>query len=360
MNENPDPNNLPKPSPEQQPEIIRDDFTTRDSTVVVDEKDRTVLLTEDETIIIEKQPTFDIAPKNRPRKVNLGIFGRAEYIVVGLGLLSILATLLFYMFVVAPEQTRLNNLKAERDRMATELTTQRDKFKDFTTTEEQVARLVGSVDDFESRHLPVAGNGRTALYQRLNTLIAGYGLINTSGPDYSPLEINQRNDAQAEGERGRAKYQSLFPGVYVTMTVEGSYQNLRRFLRDLETSQQFIIVSTVELEPAENRDGETGTTTVAQNVQQPTVSNPNQPYARPNVVDPTGAVNPMMRNPGQQQPQQQQQVTTTTQTTRPAPPRGRTMGETVSLHIELAAYFKRNTAFDVVPSPSSQQQQQQQ
>jgi hypothetical protein len=354
MSENLDPNNLPKPSPEQQPEIIRDDFTMRDSTVVVDEKDRTVLLTEDETIIIEKQPTFDIAPKNRPRKVNLGIFGTTEYIVVGLGLLSILATLLFYMFVVTPEQARLNNRKAERDRMEKELATQKDKFKDFTTTEEQVARLVGSVDDFESRHLPVAGNGRTALYQRLNTLIAGYGLINTTGPDYAPLEINQREGGQAEGERGRAKYQSLFPGVYVTMTVEGSYQNLRRFLRDLETSQQFIIVSTVELEPAENRNREAEATTVAQNAQQPTVSNPNQPYARPNVVDPTGAVNPMTRNPGQQQ----QQITTTQQTTRPAPPRGRTMGETVSLHIELAAYFKRNSAFDLVPPPVQQQQQQ--
>ncbi|HEX8367142.1 MAG TPA: GspMb/PilO family protein [Pyrinomonadaceae bacterium] len=334
--------NLDSKDQPQQPEIIRDDFTPQDSTVVVDEKDRTVLLTEDETIIIEKQPTFDIAPRNRPRKVNLGIFGTTEYIVVGLGLLSILATILFYMFVVTPEQAKLNNRKAERDRMEKELAATKDKFADFTTTEEHVAKLVGSVDDFESRFLPVSGNGRTALYQRLNTLIAGYGLINTTGPDYAPLEINQR-EGQPEGEKGRAKYHSLFPGVYVTMTVEGSYQNLRRFLRDLETSQQFIIVSAVELEPAENQDRQTDATTVAQNTQ-PTVTSPNQPYARPN-IDPTGAaVNPMMRN------NQGQVTTTTTQqtTTRPAT-RGRTIGATVSLHIELAAYFKRNSAVSILP-----------
>lgn len=335
MSENLDPQN------EQQPEILRDDFTTKDSTVVIDEKDRTVLLTEDETIIIEKQPTIDIAPRNRPRRVNLGMFGTTEYIVVGLGLLSMLATFLFYMFVVTPAQVQLSNRKAERDRMEKELTTTQEKFKGFTTTEEQVDRLVGSVDDFESRFLPVSGNGRTALYQRLNTLIAGYGLINTSGPDYAPLDINLRQE-QTENERGRAKYQSLFPGVYVSMTVEGSYQNLRRFLRDIETSQQFIIVSAVELEPAENAD-QTGTTTVVSQPQQPTVTSPNQPYARPN-IDPTG-VNPAMRNPGP--------VTTTPpQTTRPAAPRGRTIGETVSLHIELAAYFKRNLAATI---PQQQQ-----
>ncbi|HEX8734712.1 MAG TPA: GspMb/PilO family protein [Pyrinomonadaceae bacterium] len=342
MSENLDPKDQPQ---QTQPEIIRDDFTTKDSTVVVDEKDRTVLLTEDETIIIQKQPTFDIAPKSRPRKVNLGMFGTTEYIVVALGLLSILAAMLFYMFVVTPAQARLNSRKADRDKMEKDLATSKDRFENFTTTEEHVAKLVQSVDDFESRFLPVSGNGRTALYQRLNTLIAGYGLINTTGPDYAPLEINQREN-QTENERGRGKYQSLFPGVYVTMTVEGSYQNLRRFLRDIETSQQFIIVSTVELEPAENQDRQTDATTVAQNTQ-PTVTSPNQPYARPNInpngVNPNSAVNPMMRNSGQ--------VTTTTtqQTTRPPAPRGRTMGETVSLHIELAAYFKRNAGVSIPP-----------
>jgi Tfp pilus assembly protein PilO len=36
----------------------------------------------------------------------------------------------------------------------------------------------------------------------------------------------------------------------VSLTVEGQYQNLRRFIRDLEVSKQFIIVNTIELERA--------------------------------------------------------------------------------------------------------------
>jgi hypothetical protein len=71
------------------------------------------------------------------------------------------------------------------------------------------------------------------------------------------------------------------------------------------------------------------------------VTSPNQPYARLN-NDPTGAVNPASRNPGQM-------TTTTPTTTRPVAPRGKTVGETVSLHIELAAYFKRNLMTGIPP-----------
>jgi Tfp pilus assembly protein PilO len=285
------------------------------------------------------------------------MFGTAEYFVIALGMLSLLSAFLFYMFVVTPAQSQLSRQKAERDRLEKELTSNQEKFKGFTTTEEHVAGLVRSVDNFENTYLPVAGNGRTALYQRLNTLIAGYGLVNTAGPDYAPLDINQ-GQGQSENERGRAKYQSLFPGVYVSMTVEGSYQNLRRFLRDIETSQQFVIVSAVEFEPSENNEdqpGGGGATTVSQ-PQQPRVSNPDQPYARVDMNQPQGMMsNPMQSNPpGMQQPQQQQGMTTVaTQTNRPPAPRGKTIGETVSLRIELAAYFKRN-----LTNPFTVQQQQ--
>ena len=34
------------------------------------------------------------------------------------------------------------------------------------------------------------------------------------------------------------------------MTVEGPYQNLRRFVRDIEANRQFVIINSVELERA--------------------------------------------------------------------------------------------------------------
>jgi len=320
-----------------EPEILTNNYgTTRDSTVVVEEETRTVLLTDNETIVIEKQPIIDVVPKNRARRIYSGMWGNAEIATVGLGMLAVLSVIILFVLVVLPAQKELEKNRAERDRLETELATVKGKYGNITSTEARVAEIVNSANDFESRFLPIATNGRAGLYQNINGLISAYGLINTSGPEYAPLEISNdnRGQQQSENEQGRAKYQSIFPGVYVTMTVEGSYQNLRRFIREIETSNQFVVISAVELAPSENRDANDQT-------QQATVNSatitpqqqPNQPQnfgAAPGIPYQNGQMSPMMTQPQTQ-----------TSTTTVKKPRGVTHGETVSLHLEMAAYFRR-------------------
>jgi len=326
MNENNiNQNNEPVESEVEKTEMFVNDYgATPDSTVVIEEADRTVLLTDKETIVIEKNPMIDIAPKNRPNKVYAGMWGQTEIATVGVGMLAILTVILLFIFLVLPAKKELEQNRAERDRLERELTTARSRYGTITSTEERVARLVSSVNDFETRFLPIASNGRTALYQRINGLISAYGLVNASGPDYAPLEIADGGSSQSSEEKsGRAKFQSIFPGVYVTMTVEGSYQNLRRFIREIETSDQFVVVSAVELEPSDNNEKENQTTT-----------------ARINNVQ----ISPINQNEtiGAAFPGQPGQVTVQPQTpTRPKAVSGKTHGETVSLRLEMAAYFRR-------------------
>jgi Tfp pilus assembly protein PilO len=236
-----------------EPEIIVNDYgLTKDSTVVVEEKDRTVLLTEQETIVIEKAPRIDVVPKNRPRRVYAGMWGQVEIATVGVALLAVLTTILLYVFLVLPAEKELEANRAQRDELERQMMSARNKYGSITSTEARVAELIQSVTDFEDRHLFNSSVGKTALYQRINGLIASYGLINTTGPDYQPLEIDARqNIEENRAESGKDKYRSIFPGEYVTMTVEGSYQNLRRFIREIETSPQFVVISAVELEPSE-------------------------------------------------------------------------------------------------------------
>ncbi len=223
-------------------------------------------------------------------------------------------------FSCSAGEKRTRSNKQERDRIETELTSAKRKYGDITDTETQVAKLLGSVNDFETRFLPLTLLDKTSLYQRLNGLISAYGLVNTTGPDYAPLEISDdRKGQETESERGRAKFQSLFPGVYVTTTVEGSYQNLRRFIREIETSEQFVVISAIELEPAENKEKNDPTTTTQAAISQV-------------------QINPM--NPGEvaQNPTFTQTVPLNQQ---PKIVRGKTRGETVSLRLEMAAYFRR-------------------
>ena len=251
---------------------------------------------------------------NRPRKVYSGMWGPAEIGVVAAGAMAFLFAVIVYFLFVIPDNNELANNRRKADSLEAEVVSARTKYGEITSSQDQVTKILTSVDNFETQYLPAVSNGQQALYQRLNGLIIGYGLINTSGPDYQPLDIQEQNQNQQQGDdKGREKFRSLYPGVYVTMTVEGSYQNLRKFIRDIETGNEFVVISAIELAPSDTE----GTRPPVQTA----------PVAKPN------------NKPG----------TTTTGIVQPQPlpvqmgPRqsGKMHGEVVALHIELAAYFRR-------------------
>ena len=251
----------------------------------------------------------------RPRKVYAGMLGPLEIAAVAVSGFFLLAAILAYTFFIVPSDNSVVKNRAEADRLEAEKITAQSKYGEITTTEGQVAKLLDSADNFELRYLPAADNGRSALYQRLNGLIAAYGLVNTAGPDYQPLQpiTEAASNNQSQEERGRERFRSLFPGVYVTTTVEGSYQDLRRFIRDIETGGEFAVISAIELAPSDTQQK-------ADTAKQP-VQGPDAPTA----VDQRGF--PIAQDPNEK--------------ARPDKPKGKTHGEIVSLRIEMAVYFRR-------------------
>lgn len=233
-----------------------------------------------------------------PKKVYKGMWGTVEIVTVGLSLLLLTVAVGGYLFFTMPATRELQSNRESRDALEKELADANRKFGDISSTESQVAKLVSSAEDFEARYLLEESTGKTAIYQRLNSLIGGFGLVNSTGPDYVPIAVSEEERREGQNERtqaGRSRFQSLFPGVYVTMTVEGSYVNLRRFLNEIENSGEYIVISTIELEPSEA--GESA-----------------GPAADPGVTT-------VSADQGDS---------------------GRTRGKVVSLRLELAAYFQRN------------------
>jgi hypothetical protein len=277
---------------------------------------------------VEAAAVVEAAPTRRPRKVYGGMWGPAEIVVVAAGLLALIGAFAFYLLGAVPSNRELTRNKSEADRLDAEVVSARSKYGDIKSTQDQVGKLVASLDDFETRFLPVQSNGQSALYERLNGLMAAYGLVNTTGPDYAPLEaadITKPGQQQTDEEKGRSKYRSLYPGVYVTTTVEGTYQNLRRFIREIETGREFVLISAIELAPSD---------TDTQKPQSgPTQASVGQPGVNPNIKGFNQPVPPVA-------PQQ-------------TGPKGKMHGETVALHIEMAAYFRRPNF-----TPMSEQYQQ--
>lgn len=296
--------------------------------------------------VIEEASWQGLIPPDRPRKVYAGMWGPAEIAAVAVSSMAVLAALVVYFFFVVPSNRQLAQNRSEADRLEAEQMSAKSKYGEITSSQDQVGKLLTSVDDFQARFLPAVSNGQAALYQRLNGLMGAYDLVNTSGPDYAPLETLDMNPGQqqSEGERGRAKFRSLFPGVYVTVTLEGSYQNLRRFIREIETGREFVVVSTVELAPS---DSET-----QKDQSKPNLAanpNPNLGTSGQIVINPTTG-KPMpsgfpatVNQPFMQTPTQQA-----------ASKKGKMHGEIVSLHIEMAAYFRRAGFAPTSPAPAQQ------
>jgi hypothetical protein len=182
----------------------------------------------------------------------VNIVGIPELIgLAGAALLAVLVIFAYFYFYL-PAGIRLKNAELERSRLQglrQALSVGLDQGKN---TKENVDRIISSLTTFEGNWLNSQRSGQMSLYTVLNKLIKNNGLRNTAGPTYSPLDpVGTKKQVQptASAEKqSNAKWESIYPGVAVTMTVEGPYQNIRHFVHDLESNHQFLIINAVELE----------------------------------------------------------------------------------------------------------------
>jgi len=192
------------------------------------------------------------------------MFGIAEIIGLAVSCFVLFLVLLSYLYFLVPARGRRVTVEGDEVRLQSNLEKLRGIVHEEQSTQQRVDSISSSLDKFETASLVRPDEGRMALYGELNRLITKNGLRNTSGPTYTPLDsIGTKVIA---GTSPNTKWQSVYPGVGVTVTVEGSYQNLRRFIQDLERTKQFVIINEVELQRAENSsqiaaatDSETGT-----------------------------------------------------------------------------------------------------
>jgi Tfp pilus assembly protein PilO len=176
------------------------------------------------------------------------VLGSAEIVGLAGSLLILLLVIVSYFYLLLPTRLRVNALEAERAALQTRLRNSQFVVSQERTTEARVQDITESLDYFESKKLIGANLGRMGLYDTLNLLIRKNGLRNTSGPTYTPLEATSSKPGAGGMRSANTKWQSVYPGIAISVTVEGQYQNLRRFIQDMETSKPFVIINSVELE----------------------------------------------------------------------------------------------------------------
>jgi hypothetical protein len=224
------------------------------------------------------------------RSSGLRVIGVPELIGLSIAALLALLTSFAYLYVLAPAHARRDLARLERDRLQGQVRASQVNVNEDTTARATVDKINASLNDFEGNWLAAPGSGRLSLYAELNELIRSNGLRNTSGPSYTtlaPLGAKGQVQPTVSAEpQSNAKWQSIYPGISVSVTVEGPYQSVRHFVRDIEMSRQFLIINAVELEGVTQSGAATQETSI---VRTPAPTRGSRTTMSSNVPQPAGA-----------------------------------------------------------------------
>jgi Tfp pilus assembly protein PilO len=181
------------------------------------------------------------------------VIGISELVGLAGSAVMLLAVIFTYLYFFSPARSRLATAQLERARLQQKLSASQKDVQIKGSTQDNISQISESLEKFEDDRLVGRDQGRVTLYNTLIQLIRNNNLHNTSGPSYTNLEVKGMETTQTARTTSN-KWQSLYPGIAVTVTVEGQYPNLRHFVRDIESSNQFIIINAVELERAADTD----------------------------------------------------------------------------------------------------------
>lgn len=179
--------------------------------------------------------------------------GRWQVVLLCLALLAAGGTVLLYAQTKRWEsqgteaRDKFNDNQLEMKRLEERLEEIRSKDELDLPTPESIR---ASLNRFETEFLASAEEAELAVIQEVNRLARESGV---SLPDDINFDSIEQIFLDEEGGQsaGRRSGDSPFPGLEMSFTVEGSYADLRRFLLELEKSQAFLIINSLDLKSVE-------------------------------------------------------------------------------------------------------------
>ena len=159
-----------------------------------------------------------------------------------------------YFLLLVPARLNLANLEAERARLQSQIRSATENRNQQQSTGETVSRILTSLEEFESEALAPRESSVMQLYEELNQKTRRNGLARAQfsfiHQDDTQTGATQQSQQRAAGNlAGTARRrQTVFPAVDISVNIEGTYPNVRRFVRDLERSTRFIVINGVQLE----------------------------------------------------------------------------------------------------------------
>src|SRR5262249_44994382 len=190
----------------------------------------------------------------------------AEMVAAGIALGLVLLTILYYFLSLAPVQDQLKTVEKAAADQITVIGNQAPPAQGVRSQKEQIQLAKNSLADFEGSHLKPIAQGRIDLINEINHLgkadnlrlgsgIEMHGVYRASGTPEADSQSKRKKEAEAL---------DVFPRVQFHFVVKGEYKDLRKFLRDLEGSKQYVVVDSVNLSNSEQKQGRSSKAAAAQ------------------------------------------------------------------------------------------------
>jgi Tfp pilus assembly protein PilO len=180
-----------------------------------------------------------------------------ELLALSVAILLLLAAACAYFFLLVPERARLVALENERAQLQAKLRTSTEGVERNESTQASVGKIVTSLNDFETTVL-VAREPQTttAVIEELNDKTRRHSLARAQFSfshldEFVPGQTNAQRSSSTRGNaaaNNASQRESVFPTIDISLTIEGQYGNLRRFIRDIEQSRRFIVINGIQLE----------------------------------------------------------------------------------------------------------------
>jgi Tfp pilus assembly protein PilO len=179
---------------------------------------------------------------------------RKQYIFAIILAVVAVVNLLFFFILTRPSQTEYATLQTEITQLQKQISDSQKFFTNLRGTSEKLKTFEGDKNALLMMHLVQRNQGYSQIQGKLNAI------LRDSGVRYSSIRYSLNPEPQAG-----------LNSLAINVPVEGNYTNVVKFIRELETSDTFFLITAI-------------------NVERTTLPEPGRPAAFTNTAAAAGAV----------------------------------------------------------------------
>ncbi len=156
---------------------------------------------------------------------------RTQYVFAIFLAVVAVVNVLFFFILTRPSQTEYADLQKEIETLDLQIKNSQKGLKDRERIASQLERFEGDKSELLMTHLVKRDEGYSEIQGKLNSI------LKKSGVKYTSIRYNLNPDVQAG-----------LNAVSITVPVSGNYTNVVDFIRELETSDTFFLITAINLE----------------------------------------------------------------------------------------------------------------